>query len=91
MTATPSGAALAESLRQQMTTLEDLLAPLSDSECSSRPAEGWSIRETLSHLMGAEGGTFLDGIHRIIREDSPAIDVEPGLTAFPRRSTRRRN
>ena len=82
MTSTPAAAALVEPLRRQMTTLFALLAPLADSACSVRPAEGWSIRETLSHLMGAEGATFLDGIHRIVREDAPAVDVEPGLTYF---------
>lgn len=82
MTSATGGATIAAVLREQMDDLEALLMPLSDEMCDTRRNGAWSIKETLSHIQGPEGDTFLDGIHRMIREDEPAIEVEPGLTHF---------
>jgi hypothetical protein len=55
---------------------------MAGGDAASRARGRWSIKETLSHLQGAEGETYLDAIHRIVREDDPAIDIAPGSTHF---------
>ena len=75
-------ARLAALLRAQMDELEAIIAPLSDDQASWRYDGGWSVKETLSHLQGGEGETTLDAIHRIIREDEPAIELMPGITNY---------
>jgi hypothetical protein len=76
-----SGTEIAASLRGSMDSLEALIAPLPESSCEARDG-AWSVKETLSHLLGPEGETFLDGVQRIVREDEPALDVQPGITHY---------
>lgn len=72
---------LAATLRAHMDELERLAEHVDERRLQARTSAGaWSVAETLSHLQGADGDTFLDGIQRIIREDQPAIDVQQGQT-----------
>jgi hypothetical protein len=70
-------------LRQQMEALGRAVADVDDESASRRTVDGaWSVKEHLSHLHGADGDTFLDGVRRFFDEDGPVIDVEPGVTHF---------
>jgi hypothetical protein len=73
---------LARRLRDQMSDLELLLAA-DDVHASARPvANAWSLKEILSHLIGAPGDSFLHGIRRILVEDDVMLEYERGLTHF---------
>ena len=75
--------AVASALRQQMDALGKAVAGVDESSASRRAADGaWSVKEQLSHLYGADGDTFLDRVRCYFDEDSPVIDVEPGVTHF---------
>jgi hypothetical protein len=75
--------AVAAALRQQMDELASLIAVIDDDAAAHRSADGaWSVKETLSHLHGADGDTFLDGVRSFFDEDVPDIEIEPGVTHF---------
>lgn len=81
--ASSTGVAVADALRQQMDELGAVVAGVDEDTASRRTADGgWSVKECLSHLHGADGDTFLDGVRRFFDEDTPEIDVEPGVTHF---------
>ena len=72
-----------KALRQQMDELGSAVAGVDEDAASRRAADGsWSVKEHLSHLCGADGDSFLDGVRRFFDEDAPEVDVEPGVTHF---------
>ena len=74
---------VASALRQQMDELGAAVAGVDEDAASRRAADGsWSVKEHLSHLCGADGDSFLDGVRRFFDEDAPEVDVEPGVTHF---------
>jgi hypothetical protein len=77
-----AGRDVADAVRQHADELEQVVESAGDERAASRIDGRWGVKETLSHLQGAEGETYLDAIHRIIREDDPAIDMAPGTTHF---------
>jgi hypothetical protein len=79
----PDSVALAAALRLRMDELAAAIAGADESTAARRSSDGaWSVKECLSHVHGADGDTFLDGVMRILHEDVPEIDVEPGVTHF---------
>jgi hypothetical protein len=81
--ASSTGLAVVDALRQQMDELGAAVAGVDEEVASRRTADGgWSAKECLSHLNGADGDTFLDGVRRFFDEDTPEVDVEPGVTHF---------
>ena len=81
--ASSTGLAVVDALRQQMDELGAAVVGVDEEAASRRTADGgWSVKECLSHLHGADGDTFLDGVRRFFDEDTPEIDVEPGVTHF---------
>ena len=74
---------VASTLRQQMDELGAAVAGVDEDAASRRAADGsWSVKECLSHLYGSDGDTFLDRIQRVVDEDAPEIEIEPGVTHF---------
>jgi hypothetical protein len=74
---------LASTLRQQMDELDAVVGGVDEDVASRRAADGsWSVKECLSHLHGADGDTFLDGVRRILDEGTPELNLEPGVTHF---------
>jgi hypothetical protein len=81
--ASTAGLAVVGALRKQMDGLGQAVADLDEASTSKRAADGgWSVKEHLSHLYGADGDTFLDSVRRFFDEDTPVIEVEPGVTHF---------
>jgi hypothetical protein len=74
---------VASTLRQQMDELGAIVAAMDEGAASRRAADGsWSVKECLSHLHGADGDTILDRVRRFFDEETPEIDIEPGVTHF---------
>jgi hypothetical protein len=75
--------AVVGTLRQQMDALGEAVSGVDEATASQRSADGgWSVKEQLSHLYGADGDTFLDRVRCYFEEVAPDIDVEPGVTHF---------
>ena len=82
----------AQSLQDQVTEkvneIKGLVSELSDDEAANNPVEGeWCVKEVLSHLIGAELGSAKAGLKRFLDEDTPQIDVNPGISYFEVRNS----
>jgi hypothetical protein len=69
--------------------IADIVRAMSGADASRRPEPGtWSAREIISHLCQTDNESFLDGIGRFVLEDTPEIEVTPGVTHYtPERHT----
>ena len=60
-----------------------IVGAMSDDDASRRPASGaWSAREIISHLCQTDNESLLDGIGRVMLEDTPRIEVTHGVTHY---------
>ena len=81
-----------QSLQDQLATkvneVVSLVEGLDDSAASKSPREGeWCAKEVLSHLIGPELGAWKGWVESIATEDTPTIDLTPGISYYePRRS-----
>ncbi len=56
---------------------------ISEEKASRKPAEGeWCIKEVLSHLSGEENANAMYRFKRILEEDTPTLDLTPGVSAY---------
>jgi len=76
----PTGAQLAQTIRQNAADLKIACAGLDEATASRAPKGRWSPKEVLSHLLGpGAGGTdiLMAVFKRILTEDTPTIDIVP--------------
>lgn len=68
---------LAEKVRE----VKDLVSSVGADGAARKPApEEWCVNEVLSHLIGEEIGEWRSRVEAILNEDTPFIDLTPGLT-----------
>jgi hypothetical protein len=78
---------LQEQVSSKVNEIKSLVAGLSSEEASKKPsADEWCVNEVLSHLLGPELGSWKGGIESIVKEDTPLIDLTPGISYYERRS-----
>jgi hypothetical protein len=80
--ATSTGSRLAQGIRRKVEELKRVCEGLDESKASSAPAGRWSPKEILSHLWGPEGAGHLPILQKILDEETPRIDIEPGNPFF---------
>lgn len=67
--------------------IKSLVAGLSSEQSSKKPSsDEWCVNEVLSHLIGEELGNWKGGIASIVTEDTPLIDLTPGISYYDGRS-----
>lgn len=81
-----SGPSLKQQLDQKVQEIEQAVSGLSEEQASKPPAQGeWSAKEVLSHLGGSDSTEFVARLKRILDEDTPRIDVTPGVSYYEQR------
>jgi hypothetical protein len=76
--ASPEGTKLAEIIRQKVDELSKLCASLDEATASQAPADRWTPKQILSHLLGHEGGGLTKALQTYLEQDNPQIDLDPG-------------
>jgi hypothetical protein len=78
-----SGTSLRDQIAQKVQGLKDAAGGYSESAAGRQPAAGeWSVREVLSHLCGEEGENHASGFRRLLDEDTPLFELDPGKSNF---------
>lgn len=74
---------LQEQISAKVNEIGSVVRGLSIEQASKKPsADEWCVNEVLSHLIGPELGAWKGGIESIIAQDTPLIDLTPGLSYF---------
>lgn len=81
----------AQSLQAQVSEkvneIKSLVDGLTGEQASRKPsADEWCVNEVLSHLIGEELGNWKAGIESIVTQDTPLIDLTPGISYYGGRS-----
>ena len=78
---------LQEQVAGKVNEIKSLVEGLSGERGTKKPSvDEWCVNEVLSHLIGPELGSWKGGIESIIREDTPLIDLSPGVSYHESRS-----
>jgi hypothetical protein len=78
-----SGPSLQQQLDQKVQEIRQAVSGISDDEALSRPGGAeWSAKQVLSHLAGPEGESPTGLLERCLKEDTPTLEIEQGVSAF---------
>ncbi len=78
-----SGPNLQQQVSQKVQEIRQTVSGLSEEKASEQPAEGeWCVKEVLSHLTGEENAIMMYQLNRILEEDTPTLDITPGVSAY---------
>jgi len=78
-----TGSALSEQLAGKISELKEVASAIDESDATRRPADGeWCAKEVLSHLAGEDSSTVVDRLNRFVVEDTPEVELTPGVSAF---------
>jgi hypothetical protein len=80
--ATLTGAALAQQITQKIKELKEVCRGVDEKMASRGPADRWSPKEILSHLLGAEGTSRATMLQSILDQDTPTIEFHSGDPHF---------
>jgi hypothetical protein len=81
-----TGPSLEQQLDQKVQEIKQAVFGLTEEQASKPPAQGeWSANEVLSHLSGSDSTEFVARLKRILDEDTPRIDVTPGVSYYEQR------
>lgn len=81
--ASQAATSLKDQLTQKMKELDEALNAIDEAKAGRQAAEGaWSCNELLSHLVGEESVGFVTGLKRFLDEDTPLVDVVPGVSYY---------
>ena len=78
--ATQTGTQLAETIRAALAELRTVCADVDEDTASRAPADRWSPKEILSHLLGPETGGHRPLFEAFAARDGAPIDIVPGQT-----------
>jgi hypothetical protein len=73
--ATAEGTELARTIRTKMEELEKICDGLNEEIASRAPANRWSPKQIISHISGPDGIGFMPVFDRILKQDTPRIDI----------------
>src|SRR5713226_1500267 len=78
-----SGPNLQQQVSQKVQEIKQAVSSLSEETALKRPADGeWCAKEVLSHLTGEENAIMMYQLNRILEEDTPTLDITPGVSAY---------
>jgi hypothetical protein len=86
--ATSTGVQLAQGMRQKIVELKKVCEGVDETTASRAPAERWSPKEILSHLLGPENTDYLSIFQIILSQETPTIDMEPANPYFSEKRAR---
>lgn len=78
---------LHEQLAEKVNEIKSIISGIDDDAATKKPAaQEWCVNEVLSHLIGEELGRWKARIETFVREDTPLIDITPGISYVETRS-----
>jgi len=66
---------LSRTVREKMAELARICNGLSEEKAAQAPPGRWSPKQIISHVSGPDGIGFMPAIERILKEDTPRIDI----------------
>jgi hypothetical protein len=70
-------------LEAKVQEIRDIVAKVDEEKAAREPAPGeWCVKEVLSHLAGGESRDFVKDIKQFLEEETPRIDVHPGVSFY---------
>jgi hypothetical protein len=83
-----SGPTLQQQLDQKVQEIKQAVSSLSEEEASKKQGEEeWSVKEVLSHLSGDGSSDAVSLLDRVIKEDTPQLDIHPGQSYYEGRES----
>jgi hypothetical protein len=76
--ATLTGTQLAEGIRQKIKELKEACEEVNESTAGRAPAERWSPKEILSHILGPKESSHLPIFQAFLDKETPRIEIDPG-------------
>ncbi len=80
--ANATGTQLAQSIQSKLEELKKLCEGIDEGTASSAPADRWSPKEILSHLIGPEGLGHMPILKSFLEKETPKIDLRIGDSFF---------
>lgn len=78
---------LESQLAQKVSEIKGIVVGVAPESAARKPAaDEWCVNEVLSHLIGEELGEWKARVSRFVDEDTPMIDITPGVSHFEGRS-----
>lgn len=78
-----SGPNLQQQVSQKVQEIKQAVSGVGEPQALKKPAEGeWCVKEVLSHLTGEENAIMMYQLKRILEEDTPTLDITPGVSAY---------
>lgn len=87
--ASPEGARLAQTIRQNLEKMNQLCAGLDEATASRAPEGRWTPKEIISHLCGPEGIGIVPAFQAILSQDTPRLDMDPGNSYYTGKRTQK--
>jgi DinB superfamily len=83
-----SGPSLQQQLDQKVQEIKQAVSGIDDEKASQKKgADEWSVKEVLSHLSGDGSSDAVSLLDRVIKEDTPEIDIHPGQSYYEGRES----
>jgi len=83
-----SGPNLKQQIDQKVQEIKQAVSGLSEEEASKKRGEDeWSVKEVLSHLSGDGSSDAVSLLDRVIKEDTPQMDIHPGQSYYEGRES----
>ena len=83
-----SGPTLKQQIDQKVQEIKQAVSGLSEEQASKPAAQGeWSAKEVLSHLSGDGSTDAVSLLDRVIKQDTPEIDIHPGQSYYEGRES----
>ena len=79
---------LSEVVRMKVEEMKRLCKGLDENTASRAPSGRWSPKEILSHLCGPEGIGPVPPVQKILQNDNPRLDLNPGNPFFTEKRSR---
>lgn len=78
-----TGPSLQQQLNQKVEEIKQAVSDIDEEKALARPGEGeWCAKEVLWHLTGEEHALKTFEMERFLKEETPALGVEPGRTPY---------
>lgn len=87
--ASPEGARLAQTIRQNLEKMNQLCAGLDEVTASRAPEGRWTPKEIISHLCGPEGIGIMPALQAILQQDTPRLDMEAADSYYTGKRTQK--
>ncbi len=84
-----TGPSLKQQLDQKVQEIRQAVSGVTEEQAATPPRQGeWSAKEVLSHLCGENRSDAVSRFSRVINEDTPRLEIHPGISYYEGRENR---